>query len=96
MITMIKKTLLLKFEEVYNPEKPNIEAALVALRNAGATQMDCLKIIKQKLNLSIKEADEIILNSKTWSSHFDSNISIRESFANFLEEKNDVIDDRST
>jgi len=82
---MIQKNLLIKFKEIYNSQNKNIQETILELKNIGATQMDCLKIIKKELKLSIKEADNIILNSKAWSNHLESNLNLRDSITNYLE-----------
>lgn len=49
------------FRKTYS-EFDDIESALSELKRNGASQMDSLKVIKSELNLSIREADEIIPN----------------------------------
>jgi len=72
---MIIENLTIKFKEIYNGT--NIEESLLALKNAGASQLECLRVIKNELGLSMNEADQIILNSRTWEKEKEGTIQFR-------------------
>ncbi|MFT4599863.1 MAG: hypothetical protein ACI857_000030 [Arenicella sp.] len=68
------------FRATYKSGERNFEETLLALRESGAWQLDCVKLIKSELNIPLKEADAIVLNSKTWSDHLDSTVNLRDQF----------------
>ena len=64
----------------------NLEKALVALRKAGASQIDSIKIIMNEIGLSLAEADEAVLNSKVWVDTKDQTQNFRQRFGDVLED----------
>jgi chromosome segregation and condensation protein ScpB len=74
------------FIQNYQAKNKTIEETLLILRQEGAS----LKVLINVLNLSIQEADEIILNSKACVHLKNSSIRFREEFGDYLEniEKN--------
>lgn len=68
------------FKLAYNDTPENMEKALLEIRQLGASPMESLRVLMVALNLSIPEADNIILNSETWSDEKDNTISLREYF----------------
>lgn len=73
--------------EKYYAKNNEIELALSKLKEEGASQMDCLKVLIKVTGLSLKEADKIILNSKSWSVNKNVNEKFKDDFADFLDEK---------
>jgi hypothetical protein len=60
-------TLIEIFKSTYTPNSQDtLEESLQVLKTSGATQIECLKILISELNISLKEADHIILNSLAW------------------------------
>lgn len=78
--------IIKKFNEVYK-ETEDIEKALSNLKDIGATQMECLKVLKSELGLSIAAADKIVLNSKAWNGSKNGVLSFREKFESYLNSK---------
>lgn len=62
----------------------NIENGLHALRNAGASQAESVRVLMQALGLNLKEADRIVMQSATWADMYDSTIKLRDAFADSL------------
>ena len=54
------------FDSIYNGDEDSLELAILELRNNQASQMDTVSILREKLSLSLKEADNIVLNSSVW------------------------------
>ena len=77
--------LIIKFKEKY--DEKNMEESLLVLKNANATQMQCVRVIKNALNLSLNEADQIILNSKTWEKEKKMTIDFRNKVFDLINEK---------
>ena len=48
------------------------------------SQMESLKFIRREFNLSIPEADNIILHSSTWIDHKEETINLRNEFERVL------------
>ncbi|GAB4043108.1 hypothetical protein [Spirosoma litoris] len=53
------------FLNAFESEK-DIEAGLLSLKNKGFSQVDSIKVLMRVLNVSLSEADKIVLNSTTW------------------------------
>ena len=65
----------------------DIESGLRALRNAGANQVESVRLLMQALGLNLKEADSIIMHSTTWADMYDSTTELRDAFAECLSDK---------
>lgn len=63
---MEQSTLKAIFNKYYT-NKENIEIVIQKLRDGGASQMECTKTLKRELGTPLREADEIVVNSKTWA-----------------------------
>ena len=81
---------LKSFREVYSSNEENLEMALFSLRELGANQIDSLKVLKSELKLSLKKADELILNSNVWADNIDQTIDFRNIFADLLEGEDEI------
>ena len=44
----------------------DLEKAIQELKNAGASQMDCVKPLIHELKISIPDADSLVLYSEAW------------------------------
>ena len=82
---MYNKKLSLIFREIYNPQIENWEEGILILKNNGASQMECVKIIKKELNVSLEKADEIVLHSKAWTEDKSFITEFRNNIADVLE-----------
>ncbi len=74
------------FNENYRGDEESLQAAVRLLRESGYSQMESLKVLVEGLNLSITEADKIILNAKAWSSEKESNLRLRDELDNYLDD----------
>ena len=59
------------------------------MKEAGVRPVDCFKAIRDVLNISIKSADQVDLNSKAWHSIKDRSLALRDSFSDFVENLSD-------
>ncbi len=77
-----------KYEELfvrhYFTDKMNLEDSLQILKENGASQADCVKILMFELNLSVKKAHEIVLNSKAYLEIKLITERFREEFGDFI------------
>ena len=76
------------FNSVYNEKQNNLEAALTAIKIAGASQMNSVTIIAMRFNIPLSEADKIILNSPTWSKESDATLKLREQIDKTIDNTN--------
>jgi hypothetical protein len=51
---------------MYDGSSESIELALIELRKLGCTQMQCLKILVEKLQLTLKQANTIVYHAEAW------------------------------
>jgi len=72
--------LVEEFHKVYNNKKENLEDAMLQLRRMGATPIDTLKVLKEALGLSLREADDLVLHSVTWQDIKATTLELRETF----------------
>jgi hypothetical protein len=72
------------FKAVYKETDESLQEALIALKQAGCSQITTIKIIIAEMNLSLSDADKIILNSKAWSAEKDATIKLRDAFGESL------------
>jgi hypothetical protein len=73
------------FRSVYDMDKGNIEQVLGVLKAAGATQMECVIIVKKELGISLVEADHLITNSIVWKEKKDVIDKLKNDFGDLLE-----------
>jgi len=77
-----------KFNEMFRASYNNtgdMDNSISKLKREGATQMECVKVLVAELNISLKAADEIVLNSSAWKANKDNIITFREDFKDFLD-----------
>ncbi len=67
--------LKVKFKNKFNGT--NLEESLLELKDAGASQMQSVRIIMKELNISLKEVDQIILHSKSWRKEREGTLDFR-------------------
>jgi hypothetical protein len=76
------------FEEVfrtnYKGDKVSLEECLRELKNIGCTQVQAVKLLINELEVNLREADQIVLNSKAWEQEKKSTINIRNNFEDGL------------
>ena len=82
---MIDEKMKKIFEESYHGDEESLQETIRLLKEAGYSQMDSLKCLMNELNLSLKEADQIILNAKAWSLEKENNLKMRDELGKFLE-----------
>jgi len=69
------------FKETYhNGDIDSLENAISLMKENGASQIDCVKVLKNELNLTLSEADGIVLNAKAWSQEKESVEKFRDHF----------------
>lgn len=73
------------FEYCYNGSPDNLELALLKMKEGGATQMQSAVVLIEKLKLSIKDADYLIVHSNAWKENKDNLINGRNEFGDFLD-----------
>ncbi|MVT12601.1 hypothetical protein [Chitinophaga tropicalis] len=73
------------FDAVYDGSQSSLDATLVKMKEAGASQMQSTVVLIKKLKLSIAEADHLIINSKAWEENRDNVIRLRNEFGDFLD-----------
>ena len=72
-----------KYNEVVNKNFKSIEDienVISLLRAEGASQIETVKALTTVLKITLKVADRLVLNSKTWEDKKDFNLSLREKF----------------
>lgn len=79
------------FKGVYQVDTNNIEEALLALKNQGASQMESVRIIKNSLGLLLTQADNIVLNSKAWLATKEETLKLRNELFDDLEKLADDV-----
>lgn len=73
------------FAENYLGDDDSLQITLKLLKEAGYSQMDSLRILVHELNLSIRDADLIMLNAKAWESEKESNLKLRDELEDYLD-----------
>ncbi len=79
---VMKKMFRTKYK---SNDKNSIQEAISLLKKSGYSQMQCLRILMEELNLNIADADKIILSSDAWAKEKISNAKFREDFEKDLE-----------
>ena len=75
------------YRSKYRPEIENsITEAILLLKNSGYSQMQCLRVLMEELNLTIADADQIILNSEIWTKEKEKNLKFRKDFEKGLDD----------
>ena len=75
-----------KYNEIFRQvhKSDNIEETMEILKNSGASQMDTLKVLRDELHLSIRDADNLVMNAKVWRENKEINQRFRDSFEDAL------------
>ncbi len=74
------------FLSLFNRDKPeSIEAAIKLIKDAGALQIDSIKVLIAELKISLKEADALILNSVAWIQEWEKTERLREDIENVFD-----------
>ncbi len=68
------------FDSIYKKDSHTLDLAILELRKNDATQMDTISVLKQKLSISLREADKIILNSTVWKDRKSETEELRRGF----------------
>jgi len=55
------------FAQNYQEKDKSIEEMLLFLRDKGASSIDCIMVLAENLDISLQDADEMVLNSQAWS-----------------------------
>ncbi|MBV7533911.1 hypothetical protein [Chitinophaga sp. sic0106] len=79
---------LTMLENIFNSVYENaasLDAALLRLRESGATQAQSVMILIKKLKLSLPEADALVVNSCAWSDSKEITNRFRKDFGDYLE-----------
>jgi hypothetical protein len=84
---MIELAINEVFDRYYN-NIDDIEVIILKLKDLGLSQMESTKILIFKLNFSLKEADNFVINSKAWSDNYNSLIKFRENLIKSALESN--------
>jgi len=63
-------------------EKNDVEIVIATLKEKGANQLQTVQAICRGLGMKLREADEVVLNSPTWSEQKELNVKIRDQFLN--------------
>lgn len=74
----------------------NIEETIEILKKNGASQMDTLKTLMDELNLSIRDADTLVMNSIAWKDNKSGNQTFRDLFMHTLNNLNGQIKSEDT
>ena len=73
-------------EENYKGDEESLQTSLIELKNMGCTQVTSVKLLMNKLSISLEEADKIVLNSKAWENEKDTTLKLRNTFEEGLSE----------
>lgn len=71
------KNYIKPFIKCYSNNPENIDEGLKFIRDLGASIGESLLVVKQVLQISLKDADYIIMNSETWKDLRAETLSIR-------------------
>lgn len=72
------------FTSTYNGTQEGIEDGLSQLKDNGASQIDSIKVLMEALDISLREADGIVLNSIAWSNQKNITQNIRNTFDEYF------------
>lgn len=65
------------FKTIYKGDEDSLQKSLLILKKEGFTQVDVVKLLIHEFNLTLKEADKIVFNSKAWEEERDATLNIR-------------------
>ncbi len=75
------------FRIIYT-DKTNLNSALLYIRDNGANQMESVRVVMLELEVSLKEADGIVIRSSVWSDRKDDILDLRDKLERVLHEIN--------
>ena len=84
---MNKEKLIKESAIAYDGTRESIEKILILFKQARFTQMESVNFLVFSLHLPLKEADDIVLQSKAWKPELPTNIQLRNSFGDIIEDK---------
>ena len=70
----------------YRRNESNLQETLLLLKTKGCTQIETVRILIKELNLSLREADNIVLKSKAWENEKKGTAELRDRFGEALSE----------
>lgn len=86
-------SLMGKYDKIfrygYLEAKESMEVALMKIRNEGASMCDSVKVLKNVLQISLSEADDLVVNSLTWKDWKKSVEELRQALETALGEEPD-------
>ena len=83
------KEMLAIADEYIQLDSNNFDELLMKLRQVGASQKQCTVILKQKFDLSLREADQIVVNSETWKDFYAATSNSRREWDDFFDNLED-------
>lgn len=72
------------FDYSYDQTPESIQKILIILKMKGYSQIQCIRLLIEKLNISLSKADNIVLLSDAWSQEKDANLKFRQAFLSLL------------
>jgi len=72
------------FTTHYDGSKESLEKAITELRNKGIPITEVVMIVKQQLNISLTDADKLVLNSYAFNDYKNESERIRNLLDNIL------------
>ena len=72
-------------------DEVSVNEFLTELKNSGATLMNSISILKIKLNLSLRAAKEMVINSDAWSNEKDSFLEFQQVAIHILNKEADEV-----
>jgi hypothetical protein len=72
-------------KELYKSDVNNIEEVLLKLRESEISQLDSVRVFKTALGITLKEANHLVLYSKTWEDLKESNINANNIFWDIIQ-----------
>ena len=80
--------LMQELKEAYTP----FETIIQKLKNAGASQITTIKLLIDLFGLSIRQADELVLNSQAWADSYEATVSFREELWDAMIQEGDEVE----
>lgn len=84
---MNKEEFLKTIPATYDGTGAGLEKILALAKKIGFTQMEAVQLLISSFHFSLKEADNIVLHSDAWGSELPTNIKLRDSFGDILNDK---------
>ena len=77
---IMKENIEQLFRDKYRGNEESLQEVLLLLKGIGCTQLETVRLLINELNLSLKEADSIVLNSKAWEIEKSKTLKLRDDF----------------